>query len=187
MILGEKRILLDDPDTEYLEAGMEFRLTYQGTLLADTTRGAAFAARSNHKHEIRKARHPQLRRLWDIHPCLQRGREERPPVPAGKVRTVEFGAPRAENTLPRLAERYARFGYNFIPLVTLEMSLYCGLDVLFLRTDPPGSLFSAGDIDNRLKTLFDGLLVPRELSQAGKYSAPEDDEKPFFACLRMIR
>lgn len=58
----------------------------------------------------------------------------------------------------------------------------CALDVLFLRRDGPGSLIkSGGDIDNRLKVLFDALKLPRP----GEFDStvpPAPDEDPFF-CL----
>ena len=41
---------------------MKFRLTYEGRLESN---GSA-----KHKHEIRKALHPQLKRLWDVEPNL---------------------------------------------------------------------------------------------------------------------
>jgi hypothetical protein len=52
-------------------------------------------------------------------------------------------------------------GHNFLPLVRRSLNLVCTLDILFLRKDRPGSIVSnAGDLDNRLKTLFDGLRMP---------------------------
>lgn len=157
---------------------VQFRLIYQGTLLADNGRRVT-PARADKKHEIRKLLHPQLKRLWDVHPYLKRGQTEI----ISDGRTVEFGAPRAANTIPALARRYSDFGYRFVPLITADLQLTCELDVLFLRTDPPGSLFSAGDIDNRMKTLFDGLLVPKQVSQLGSYTVPGPDEDPFFCLL----
>jgi hypothetical protein len=44
----------------------------------------------------------------------------------------------------------------------------CALDILFLRRDNPGNLIaSGGDIDNRLKVLFDGLRMPEPMSDLG--------------------
>jgi hypothetical protein len=54
---------------------VEFRLTYRGPLLA-TQRdplGAQTDKRAENKREIRRAFHPQLRRLWDITPFLKTG------------------------------------------------------------------------------------------------------------------
>jgi hypothetical protein len=53
---------------------------------------------------------------------------------------------------------------------------------LFLRRENPGELITkGGDIDNRLKTLFDALRVPEHSSELGG-AVPEADENPFF-CL----
>jgi hypothetical protein len=79
------------------------------------------------------------------------------------------------------AKTYARYGFNFVPLVTSELELACELDILFLRPDRPGRLW-AGDIDNRLKTLFDALAIPTEHEGYGLRS-PGGDEKPFFCLL----
>jgi hypothetical protein len=38
----------------------------------------------------------------------------------------------------------------------------CSLKILFLRREEPGALVSqCGDLDNRIKTLFDALRVPK--------------------------
>ncbi|BCA58000.1 hypothetical protein HMP06_0769 [Sphingomonas sp. HMP6] len=57
------------------------------------------------------------------------------------------------------------------------------LDVLFLRDDRVGSVLRAGDIDNRLKTLLDGLSMPQSEAQLGSKISPGPDEKPFFCLL----
>jgi hypothetical protein len=46
-----------------------------------------------------------------------------------------------------------------------------------------GRIIQGGDIDNRLKTLFDGLRIPKELKEIGGVPI-EDDEKPFFCLLQ---
>jgi hypothetical protein len=43
------------------------------------------------------------------------------------------------------------------------------------------TLESGGDIDNRIKTLFDALHVPKNCSEV--QGAPEDSEKPFYCLL----
>jgi hypothetical protein len=82
-----------------------------------------------------------------------------------------------------LAENYARCGYNFVPLVTNELSLICGIDILFLRPGNPGEIITSGDIDNRLKVLFDALRMPTNSIELGKSLTPLDDKKPFFVLL----
>src|SRR6266849_6098917 len=52
-------------------------------------------------------------------------------------------------------------GKQFVPLVRQSLALACSLDILFLRREEPGSLIlQGGDIDNRIKTLFDALKMP---------------------------
>lgn len=49
----------------------------------------------------------------------------------------------------------------FLPLVRDSFALRCGLKIKFLRKEEPGDfIYQGGDIDNRLKTLFDALAVP---------------------------
>lgn len=73
-----------------------------------------------------------------------------------------------------------------MPLVTKKFWLVCELDILFLRTELPGSLFTtnhAGDLDNRLKVLFDALRVPNDDSELPAGVQPERDEDPLFCLL----
>ena len=58
--------------------------------------------------------------------------------------------------LEHLASQYCRNGYRFVPLVREENGFSCSLDITFLRRDNVGSLIrNGGDIDNRIKVLFD--------------------------------
>jgi hypothetical protein len=51
---------------------------------------------------------------------------------------------------------------------------------LFLRREVGlGRIVQGGDIDNRLKTLFDALRIPKTMSETGG-GAVADDESPFF-------
>ena len=152
---------------------MEFRLTYEGPLL-----GASRAdTRARHKHDIRRAFHPQLRRWWDITPALDAMFD--PPAELVNVNRNEFKKRR--DVLP---ERFQCGGYRFVPLVTEDLWLICAIDILFLRPDAPGSLIQSGDIDNRLKTLFDALRIPGpDAAELGGHS-PTEDENPFYCLLQ---
>ena len=55
----ERVVLKHDPDCETDDA-MEFRLTYEGTLLGASKNNT----RAKHKHEIRKIFHKQLREAF---------------------------------------------------------------------------------------------------------------------------
>jgi hypothetical protein len=143
---------------------LEFRLVYRGQLPAQ----GSGDARSKEKHRIRKAFHPQLKELWQQHDFL-RFRTE----PHDKVSPFSY----VEN----IAENYRRCDHRFVPLVTEDNGLACSLGILFLRRDSPGNLVQhGGDLDNRIKTLFDGLRFPE--SCAG-VTAPGEGEDPFFCLL----
>jgi hypothetical protein len=77
--------------------------------------------------------------------------------------------------------------YQFVPLVREQLSLLCSLDILFLRPDVPGkAIQSSGDIDNRLKTLFDALRMPQNDTELGPYASPGEGEEPFYCLLEEI-
>jgi hypothetical protein len=80
-----------------------------------------------------------------------------------------------------IGDRHSRSGHKFVPLVEKRLGMACALDILFLRRDNPGDLIkNGGDIDNRIKTLFDALRVPQEDEIRG--FTPELNEK-LFHCL----
>ena len=140
---------------------MEFRLIYQGALPSSGNANR----HPKEKHQIRKQIHKQLATLWDVHPLLKT--LHRPERTWNKKTFVEeFG--------------HEKYGFNFLALVNERLDQICALDILLLRREPPGSLImQSGDIDNRLKTLFDALSIPDDKS---KLTPPELDENPFF-CL----
>lgn len=174
---GEVRILRDDPFVKWGDGQLRFRLTYQGLLLSEANNGGLLRARASHKHSIRKHFHHQLKRLWDITPYLMKSA-----IPAHHDGNY-FGQLSRQNSIEGLAERFDFFGYRFVPLLTGDLGAICSIDVLYLRNDPPGSIFSQGDIDNRLKTLFDALKMPTDKNQLGEYETPDADEDPFFCLL----
>jgi hypothetical protein len=142
---------------------LEFHLVYQGELPAAGHGGGK--TRAKEKHEIRKIFHKQLETIWRIHPFL-----------------VDLRSEKDGGSL-RLEERYQRCGYKFLPLVCDFFSVACSLDILFLRRDGPGQLVkSGGDIDNRLKVLFDALRMPQTCDELCGES-PSQGETPFFCLL----
>jgi hypothetical protein len=77
-------------------------------------------------------------------------------------------------------------GRQFIPLVRKSLALTCELDILFLRNDAPRSVVtsSGGDLDNRIKTLFDGLRLPEPNDMVG---AGQMILSRSTVCLKMTR
>jgi hypothetical protein len=166
------------PENDFRGGGvMQFRLFYQGPLFA--SQGDAWNGqidkRANHKHDIRRAFHKQLKHLWSIHPALME-----------KTGSAEIfgGAAEPQRPLAEVtAEQFDRCGMNWVPLVCEPFGLGCKLDVLFLRRDRPGKVLDARDLDNRLKTLFDALRLPKSAAEIGGFT-PDESEKPFFVLLQ---
>jgi len=162
---------------------MEFRLVYEGPLKAAGSGGT----RAAEKHDIRKLLHKQLARLWQAIPHLRQRTEEHSVLhaPPSKSGTVTMAAALAQpSLLATLGKTFERCGYQFVPLVSNYLKLSCSLEILFLRRDMPGIplIHSGGDIDNRLKVLFDALRVPTDCNElAGANKDP--DESPYFYCL----
>jgi hypothetical protein len=75
--------------------------------------------------------------------------------------------------------------FTFHPLICKD-SFYprrgCILDVSVLSHDPYGSVFGSGDLDNRLKTLFDALCLPNA-EQIPDNDKPQEGEDPFWVLL----
>ena len=159
---------------------MEFRLTYAGPLAATQGNevGSRWSPKLQRKHEIRQRFHPQLKRLWDTTPFLKTGGRSGP-----SALVTEDSPEIPPYDVAGLGAKYSLYGWNFVPLVTEELNLICGLDILFLRPSAPGQLVSGGDLDNRLKTLFDALRIP-EANERYADRVPDDaDEKPFYCLL----
>jgi hypothetical protein len=194
---------------DYYEPGaqrsaMEFRLIYQGPLRAEDFKSGP-VGRAKDKQELRKHFHLQLRELWKEQPDLRNQAETRfqvsttPPNllshPGPNVRQinpllppevyVQAGVPYPSNAktwVEHIADDHQRCGGRFVPLVSHQGGYTCALDILFLRRDGPGKISSGGDLDNRIKVLFDGLRMPNTIAEIG--GLPIDaDENPFFCLL----
>lgn len=175
MSISDRIIYRADPDFERTGDILKFRLTYQG-LLYSSSNGNRNAA---NKHHVRRQFHPQLKRLFDgselfRHVLINQAPENKylkpPPLQA-----PVFG-------LEDLANRGRMGNFRFVPLVKEEFSLWCGLEVLFLRPGRAGKIFKSGDIDNRIKTILDALKKPRDLQDI-EADYPTDYEDPLFCLL----
>jgi Holliday junction resolvase RusA-like endonuclease len=133
---------------------VDFTLTYNGPLHAD--RGP------DEKHDIRRHLHPQLKELWAHPPLKQFHWKERPG--SAHLRTVA--------------------GHEFCSVVHPEWHFNARLRVLMLRPEPPGRVVrSGGDIDNRLKTLFDALACPQHVHDVPDSWVPDEGEQPLHCLL----
>ena len=134
---------------------MEFRLVYWGSDLKAATSGNL---RANEKGILRKFFHEQLQVLWQTHPLLKFYQED---SHWQKLGLAKSHYPHKETQLEKLSKDWG----GYIPLVNETFGTYCELDILFLRPEPIGGLISrgasGGDIDNRIKTLFDSFAPPQ--------------------------
>jgi hypothetical protein len=137
----------------------EFQLSYDGPLHSSQNTG-----RREQKHAIRKRFHPQLAKVWKrLHPQAESDILSR------------FSA--AYGSGPEYIERSS---FRFCPIVRTSERLVCELDILFIRRELPGRVITGGDLDNRIKTLFDALRVPDPQQMTGVQ--PDFGEDPFY-CL----
>jgi hypothetical protein len=156
---------------------MEFTLQYDG-LLPSATRSNR---RVKEKHAIRCEFNYQLRQLWTQDPVLDRARQglEVAQLRAGRVARPGLMADQpftGMHWLLRLG------GFNFVPLITRHNFLVCHLDVLLLRDGGVGDFIRhGGDLDNRLKILFDALRMPHSAEELG--GATGNPDETFFVLL----
>jgi hypothetical protein len=123
---------------------------------------------------IRNFLHPQLSELWKQHRALTGLTMETIP-------TIDSSGEVYKSRLDELADKYTRLGSRFVPLINQNYGLSCALDILLLRREQPGRVvMQSGDIDNRIKTLFDGLRMPTTVEEAGPLDAAAN---PFFCLL----
>jgi hypothetical protein len=166
MSAQNRRVIQRDPYLQPDGTEMEFRLTYQGILLSSRDTPEGKKARAPHKHVIRRRIHRQLKRLWDVHPVMAQVRE---------TKGLD-----GRDYLDWAGDNWKVGDFRCVPLVTERSGLFCKLEVLMLRFGPPGE--ALGDIDNRLKTLFDALKRPGEKNAFGG-AVPQEGEDPFFVLL----
>jgi hypothetical protein len=138
---------------------LEFTLYYRGALKSN--RGAS------DKHALRRHFHPQLAALF-----------QQPPLASIRGTILDHEQPdQSANIVQRIGD------FRFAPLICNKLSLVAELSITLLRPEPPGALVQSGDIDNRLKTLLDGLKMPRPASSLPADAKPELGEDPFFCLL----
>ena len=138
---------------------MQFTLVYRGPLKSN--------ARPSAKHTLRQHFHRQLRRLWSVFPLNEYGEWLEPYSKANEVSVLR-----------------QMHGFTFAPLICERMHALAELSMILLWPQRPGSIIkSGGDIDNRLKTLFDALKMPSEPTALPRGAIPQPDETPFFCLL----
>jgi hypothetical protein len=140
---------------------MEFRLLFRGHL------PSADKADVEMKHNIRKQLHPQLREVWMGHPSLKG--------------SFEPGLKSGISIVDKIANDYSKCKFRFVPLVRKKENA-CSLNITILFRHEPYRAYNRGDLDNRVKTLVDGLRMPDQCSEVTG-QLPSEDEDPFFVLM----
>ncbi len=156
---------------------VEFRLLYSGELLSD--------AKAPEKHWIRRQFHPQLRNLWKSQRNLRELAADKGTLPGmpdpNIAESVRFERD-FDAGIDKIANNWLSGGFRVVPLITRELCVRCSLDILLLRREPPGRIYMKGDIDGRIKTVFDALRMAKNVEEAGG-QGPQSGEDPFFVLL----
>lgn len=138
---------------------MQFTLTYRGPLKSK--------AKPKEKHALRQHFHRQLKLLWNEKPLVGYNDWLQPKNDTNSFSLLKSQPP-----------------FLFAPLVTEELRAVVDLNAVLLWLQAPGSIItSGGDIDNRLKTLFDALKMPSSPSELPPDAGPNNGEDPFFCLL----
>ena len=131
---------------------VNFRLTYDGPLKA----ASQSDTRRVEKHRMRCAFNRQLGQLVDSRDVLY----------------DQLG----EEFVKMIDARYKRGDFTCLPIVREDLNLVCDLDILFLRREEPGALMTGGgDLDNRIKVLFDALRIPQDDNEVRGFKATDED------------
>ncbi len=124
------------------------------------------------KQHVRMKLHPQLselcRREHFFEDCLS------PDLLTGRVTNnrLEFNHDESNPANDKQFCRVALGGFEFVPLIHRQHYLYCQLDIIWLRQERAGDIVIGGDLDNRLKVLFDGLRMPHTDNEVGREKPP---------------
>jgi len=121
---------------------MKFKLLYFGELLTNPKQ------RSKHISDIRNQFHPQLKKLVNFSPWNNLTKYMMPNPIKNPHITKHIG------------------GIDFNPIITPNLKLLAELDILILHPEIAGAARS--DIDNRVKTLLDGLRCPQNEHEIGE-------------------
>lgn len=155
---------------------MEFRLTYQGPLYAAREHEIPKQARLKHKHDIRKQFHIQLSELWKLDSRLAQYSSKNSITEIDGSTTVVSG-------LTHLYKIYESHQIKWVPLVNDTWGVACALDIPFLRHEAKGGIVHGGDLDNRIKTLFDALTIPQQKNEIPDDVVPQSEPDPFYCLL----
>ena len=126
---------------------MKFKLLYFGEILINPKK------RAQHISDIRMQFHPQLKKLVEHQPWNNMTKFMMPGATKSPITTRHIG------------------GIDWNPIITPNLKLIAELDIQMLHPEIVG--LARSDIDNRIKTLLDGLRAPQNEHEIGA-NTPRD-------------
>ncbi len=126
---------------------MKFKLLYFGEILINPKK------RAQHISDIRMQFHPQLKKLVEHSPWNNMTKFMLPDATKSPITTRNVG------------------GIYWNPIITPNLKLIAELDIQMMHPEIVG--MTRSDIDNRIKTLFDGLRAPQNEHEIGA-NTPRD-------------
>ena len=136
---------------------MKFRLLYQGEIKTYPKQ------RAKHINDIRAYFSAQLKRLLEI-----------PPYSA--INNYIDLRYKKSNSKRNIIKKIG--GLTFIPIISPELDLVAELDILMMHPEVLGT--ARADIDNRLKTLLDGLRRPQVSQEVTDNLVKKFGNKPIY-------
>lgn len=127
---------------------MKFKLLYYGELLTNPKK------RAQHISDIRMQFHPQLKKLVQHSPWNNLQKYMMPNPTKSPVSTKHIG------------------GIDWNPIITPNLKLLAELDIQLMHPEIVG--VPRSDIDNRIKTLLDGLRCPQNEHEVGENTTNND-------------
>ena len=126
---------------------MKFKLMYYGDILTNPKK------RAQHIADIRMQFHPQLKKLVTFQPWNNLTKFMMPDATKSPIITRHIG------------------GIDWNPIITPNLKMIAELDILLMHPEIVGVPHS--DIDNRVKTILDGLRCPQNEHEIGQ-NTPRD-------------
>ncbi len=121
---------------------MKFKLLYFGDILINPKK------RSQHISDLRMQFHPQLKKLIGHSPWTHLGKYMMPNATKSPITTKHIG------------------GIDWNPIITPNLKLLAEIDILLMHPEIIG--VPRSDIDNRTKTILDGLRCPQNAHEIGE-------------------
>ena len=121
---------------------MKFKLLYYGDILTNPKK------RSQHIADIRMQFHPQLKKLLDFKPWNNLSKFMMPDATKSPIITRHIG------------------GIDWNPIISPNLKMIAELDILLMHPEIVG--VPRSDIDNRVKTILDGLRCPQNEHEIGQ-------------------